>query len=251
MLKQNVCWTRHRINVVLVFTLLFQILIWSYLSKYQPKVGIFSEPPTMQAAKLNALGDEQLYFRYLALDLQNSGDSFGRYTPFREYDYSILKKWMFLLDDLDPKSNFLPSIASYYYSNTQNVSDLHYIVDYLEYTYNKDPKNKWWWLGQATILAAHKLKDKNLAIRLAMKLSSTPLYNLPRWAQQMPAIIMANFGERELALAMIKDLAQRYNDYSQAEINYMNYFVRKRLGYEKERIDKTPTRANRTGWAME
>lgn len=242
--------TRNKINVVLVFILIIQVVMWNHIARFMPKLGIFSEPPTLIEARINSLGDEQFYFRYLALDLQNSGDTFGRYTAFREYDFSLLKKWLILLDDLDPRSNFLPSIASYYYSNTQNVQDVRYIIEYLEYTYDKDPKNKWWWLAQGTLLAFHKLHDKNLSIRLAIKLSATPVQKLPRWAQQMPAIVLAEYGEKEVALAIIKDLANRYNDYSQSEINYMNYFIRKRLGYINESIDKKPTTEDNSGWQI-
>lgn len=242
--------TCHKINVVLIFLLIIQVIVWNHNAKFMPKLGIFSEPPTLVQAHINSLGDEQFYFRFLALDLQNSGDTFGRYTPLREYDYSLLKKWLILLDDLDPKSNFLPSIASYYYSNTQNVQDVRYIIDYLEYTYDKDPKAKWWWLAQGTLLAFHKLHDKTLSVRLAIKLSATPSQSMPRWAQQMPAIILAEYGEKAIALAIIKDLANRYDDYSQPEINYMNYFIRKRLGYINETITKAPTKKDTTGWYM-
>jgi hypothetical protein len=167
---------------------------------------------------------------------------FGRlFTALKDYDYALLKKWLFLLDGLDPQSKFLPSIASYYFSNTQKTEDLRYIIDYLEYYYDNNPSENWWWLSQATILAFQKLKDKNLSMRLAFKLSNTK-GDTPRWAQQMPAIISAEFGEKELALTIIKDLANRYDDYSQSELNFMNYFIRNRLGFLKETIDKQPTK---------
>ncbi|ETN98296.1 GTPase [Reticulomyxa filosa] len=218
----------------------FVICFWFYTHKIIPYLGIVPEVPTVNQTKIMALGDEQFFFRYLALYIQNSGDTFGRFTSLKNYDYSALLKWFLLLDELDHRSNFVPAIASYYYSNTQKVEDNKYIIEYLEKTYDKDPVNKWWWLGQAVMLAQNKLQDKHLALRLAYKLSTTPNDKLPRWAQQMPVFILEQLGEKEQALAIIKDLADKFDNYSQGEINFMNYFIRNRLGFLNEEIKKTP-----------
>lgn len=227
---------KEKINFFLVLLLIFQVTSWYFTRKELPVLGILDEKvPSLNEAKAQAFGDEQFYFRYQAMNLQNSGDSFGRFTALKDYDYKVLLKWLKLLDDLDSRSNFLPAIASYYYSNTQRVEDNRYIVDYLEYTYDKRPADKWWWLGMAANIANFKLKDYDLSLRLAFKLSNTP-GEIPRWAQQMPAIIYAQTGQNELALKIIEDLANRYDNYKQSDLNFMNYFVKERLGYLKKEI---------------
>ncbi len=231
---------KRKINAFLYLFVCLQIISWSYTEKHVPKLGILDAVPSLTEAKIAALGDEQFYFRYLALNLQNSGDTFGRFTALKNYDYKVLEKWLFLLDELDYKSNFVPSIAAYYYSNTQKTEDNRYLVNYLEKHYDRLPREKWWWLGMAVNIANFKLKDRNLALRLAFKLSTTKGAHMPRWAQQMPAIIYAEMGEKRLALEIIKDLAERYDDYSQGEINFMNNFIKERLGYLKEHVDATP-----------
>ncbi len=231
---------KQRINAFLFLFVCLQVFGWTYTEKHTPSLGILDAVPTLNEARIAALGDEQFYFRYLALNLQNSGDSFGRFTALKNYDYKLLQKWMVLLDELDYKSNFVPSIASYYYSNTQKVEDNIYIVDYLEKHYDKLPKYKWWWLAMAVNIAEFKLKDSNLALRLAFKLSNTKDAHMPRWAQQMPAILYAKLGEKELALEVLSDIANRYDDYSQGEINYMNNFIKERLGFLKDHINKEP-----------
>lgn len=232
---------KKQINILLVLLLITQVFMWYYTSRETPNLGIVPEVPTLNQAKAISLGDEQFYFRYLALTIQNAGDSFGRFTALREYDYELLMKWFKLLDELDSQSHFVPAIASYYYSNTQNVEDNIYIIDYLESTYDRDPVDRWWWLAMAVSIANFKLKDLDLALRLSFKLSSTPGNHIPRWAQQMPAIITAQMGEKEVALSIIKDLANKYDDYTQAEINYMNYFIREMLGFLNESVDVQPT----------
>lgn len=225
-----------KVNCLLFLFLFIQVGTSYFTKKDLPILGILDDVPTLNEARALAFGDEQFYFRLQAMNLQNSGDSFGRFTALKDYDYKVLLKWLNLLDELDYKSNFLPAIAGYYYSNTQRIEDNIYIVQYLENTYDKDPVAKWWWLGMAVNLANFKLKNNELALRLAFKLSSTPT-RLPRWAEQMPAIIYAQMGENELALNIIEDVAKRYDDYKQSDLNFMNYFIRERLGYLNKSID--------------
>lgn len=232
--------TRHRITVVLVMFLAFQTYTWFESKKFIPALGIVPDVPSLTEAKISALGDEQFYFRYLALSIQNAGDSFGRYTKLQYYNYDALAKWFKLLDELDQRSDFIPSIAAYFYSNSQNAQDNRYIVDYLESTYDRDPSKKWWWLAQAVVLSTERLKDNKLALRLAFKLSNTPNDNLPRWAQQMPAIIYAHMGEKGLALQVMQDLLNKYDNYSQSELNFISFFIKKQLGYTNKVIDKEP-----------
>jgi hypothetical protein len=231
---------RHKVTVLLVFFLGFQTYSWFESKQYIPALGIVPDVPTLTDAKISALGDEQFYFRYLALSIQNAGDSFGRYTKLQYYNYDALARWFKLLDELDARSDFIPSIAAYFYSNSQHAGDTRYIIDYLESTYDRDPPKKWWWLAQAVILCAERLKDNNLSLRLAFKLSNTPYDNLPRWAQQMPAIIYAQMGEKQLALKVMQDLLSKYDNYSQSELNYISYFIKQQLGYSNREVDKEP-----------
>ncbi len=215
-----------------------QVYFWSNTNKITPALGIVPKVPTLLETKISALGDEQFYFRFLALYIQNSGDTFGRFTALKNYDYDALSKWFMLLDGLDYKSNFVPAIASYYYSNTQKVEDNRYIVDYLEANYDRDPAQKWWWLAQSVIIANNKLKDKPLALKLSYKLSSTPVDGLPSWVKQMPAFILEQMGEFDQALMIIKDLIEKQDQYTEGEINFMNYYIKERLGFLNEELLK-------------
>jgi hypothetical protein len=226
------------IGTVVLAGLFIQMGISWHSKDITPKLEIIEDVPSLNQARIGALGDEQFYFRILALNMQNMGDTFGRFTALKDYDYGKLFKWFGLLDELDYRSHFTPAIASYYYSNTQKTEDNEYIVNYLEAHYDKQPTEKWWWLGQAIYIANHKLNNKERAIKMAYKLSNTPNAKLPRWAQQMPAILLRDAGRREEALEIMKELAEKYDDYSQSELNYMNYFIRQMLGYEKEQISK-------------
>lgn len=214
------------------------VALWEKTKKALPVLGIIPDVPTETQAKIYGLGDEQLYFRYLALKIQNSGDSFGRFTALRDYDYEALSRWFSLLDQLDDKSNFVPAVASYYYSNTQNAEDNIYIVDYLESTYERNPQKKWWWLYQAIYIAENKLEDRPRALRMAYKLMNEEGIKIPRWARQMPVFILERMGEKERALIMIKEFSEKYDDFTQGEVNFMNHFIKNRLGFLKEEVEK-------------
>ncbi len=90
-------------------------------------------------------------FRNFAFKIQNAGDSWGRFTALKHYNYQKLQGWFYLLDELDSQSNFIPSLASYYYSQTQNPEDTIYIIEYLRDHANKDLRNKWWWLAASCL----------------------------------------------------------------------------------------------------
>lgn len=225
-----------KMKAFLAFLFCLQVFMWSKTTYILPKLRIVPEVPSFNQARAMAFGDEQLYFRYLALYIQNCGDSFGRFTALKHYDYKLLLKWMLLLDKLDSKSNFTPAIASYYYSNTQNIADVRYIIEYLDQHYDLNPRTKWWWLSQATTIAQSKLKDKRLALSLAYKLTNAPAEDIPIWARQMPAFILEELGDKEQAMLIIKDVATRYRSYSKLELDFMNYFIRERLGFLNEII---------------
>lgn len=209
--------------------LFIQALLWTQLKSIKPDMSVLPDLPTEMSIKAASFGDEQFYFRTLAFQLQNAGDTFGRTTPLKDYDYNKLYKWFLLLDSLDSKSNFVPSMAAYYYSNTQNTPDIRYIVDYLDQHSDKDPAAKWWWYSQAIYNAKHKLDDKKRALEIAYKLAAAPNPEMPIWARQMPAFILEDLGEKEQALIIARDIIENVDDISDGELNFMHYFIKERL----------------------
>jgi hypothetical protein len=93
--------------------LALQIALWTQTKQYKPDLAIVPDVPSPLSIKAISLGDEQFYFRHLAFTLQNAGDTFGRFTALREYNYNKLYHWFSLLDSLDSRSHFVPSLAGY------------------------------------------------------------------------------------------------------------------------------------------
>lgn len=227
----------YRTDLFVYLFLILQVALWTQTKQYKPNLAIVPDVPSKLSVKAFSLGDEQFYFRTLAYELQNAGDTFGRFTALKNYNYEKLYNWFTLLDTLDSKSHFIPSLAAYYYSQSQHTPDLKYVVKYLEESSERDLYHKWWWMSQAVYLANSKLQDKDWALRLANKLASTPRNDIPLWVKQMPAFIHEQRGEEEQALQIIESIVNNVDKIDQGEMNFMAYFVTERL---KKLMDDHP-----------
>lgn len=221
---------------LLLLFVCFQLGFWSQAKDIKPDLTIVPDVPGRTAVRALAFGDNQFFFRSLAFMLQNAGDTYGRFTALRYYDMNKLYHWFGLLDDLDARSNMIPSLATYYFAQTQNKPDVRYIVDYLYAHATRDIAHKWWWLLQSIYLSMYKLKDMDLALKVAK-----PMVNpdVPAFAQHMAAVVYEKRGEMEDALhvmELIKDNAKHITD---ADLRYMTYFVLERLDtLEQSRKEK-------------
>ncbi|PZP85992.1 MAG: hypothetical protein DI582_04105 [Azospirillum brasilense] len=216
----------------LVLCLAAQGAFWNHSRAVMPEMGIVPAVPGERTVRALSFGDEEAFFRLLALNIQNSGDTFGRFTALYKYDFNKLYHWFHLLDGLDNESNYLPSMATYYFSQTQNRDNIRYIVDYLdEHTLGRE-QDKWWWVAQASYLASHKMKDSDRALEMALRLRGVK--GIPMWAQQLSAFVHEERGEFDLALGIIQEILRDPEQYSQGELNFMKYFIDERLGKMKE-----------------
>lgn len=222
--------------LLLIFFLVLQGGFWWHAHNLRPALNILPEVPGAAMVEALSLGDRQFLFRALALRLQHAGDTFGRFSPLRDYDYSRLFDWLTLLDTIDNTSDLMPTLAAYYYAQTQKTGDIRYIVEYLSAHAMHDPEKKWWWLVQAVYLANHKLHDKALALRVAAPLPK--IAAAPVWARQMPAFIHEQRGEVTEALAIMEGIRKDADNLSDRELRFMRYFVEERLGNLERKLDE-------------
>jgi hypothetical protein len=228
------CW--FRTYSLLLVLLVAQLGFWYKTHDITPDMGVVPDVPGREALHALTFGDDQFYFRILAFNIQNAGDTFGRFTALRDYNFKKLYHWFTLLDELDPHSNMMPSMATYYFSQTQNTKDVRYVVDYLYEHASRDVGRKWWWLVQAIYLSMHKLDDKDLALKV-----SAPLVNpdVPAWAQQMAAVVREKRGEMADALRIMETIRDNAKEIKDADLKFMTYFIKERLG--KLERKKAPT----------
>jgi hypothetical protein len=121
-----------------------QCVFWTQTRDIKPEMDIVPNVPGREEIHALTFGDDEFYFRMLTLMIQNSGDTYGRFTALRYYDFNKLYHWFNLLDELDSRSNMVPAMAANYFSQTQNTADIRYIVDYL-YTHASISLTIWIW----------------------------------------------------------------------------------------------------------
>lgn len=226
---------KHPLTLAFSAAMVLQVIFWNYSRHIEPEMGIVPDVPGEAAVKALSFGDEQAFFRVLGMGIQNSGDTFGRFTALYKYDMKKLRNWFFLLDTLDNTSNYMPTLATYYFAQTQYRPDIKYVIEYLRHHAEGRLKTKWWWEAQAVYLAQHKLKNLDLALEIAKQLEGNR--EIPIWAQQLPAFVHEKRGEMESALSIMEEIKKNAKDIPQHELNFMQYFVKERVK-RLERLEK-------------
>ncbi len=212
---------------------LLQVAFWCVTHDIRPTLEITPDAVSDNEADVVAMGDRKFYFRWHLFNLQNAGLTYGRATELREYDYEKLYYWFRLLDRFDNESNFLPSLASYYFGRTGDEAKQRFIARYLaEYTKYR-LESKWFWQVEAVHVADHKLNDRNLSLALALPLLD--LHEAPVIVRELPAFVYERRGEMDKALAVMDEIR---NDtvLPQGELNFIGEFIETRL---KKRDGKT------------
>lgn len=187
--------------------------------------------PKAETASFSTLGDDQMSYRISGLMLQNLGDTGGRIIPLDDYDYAELSQWFYLSNTLDPRSNFMPMLAAYYFGASRDKENLKYVVDYLAEVGNSSVGEKWRWLAQAVYIARFRMDDLDRALELAYTLSNLSSYNaqMPIWTKQMPAFVLAAQGEKEAAKELMKVILGSTKNLHPNEINYMEAYINDEL----------------------
>lgn len=243
--------TQQNLKLLAILFLVFQFLLWHGIPSFnvgedeqpekiwkgteniKPKLEIVPKVPSKEIIKAYSLGDEEVIFRYNSYILQFAGDTFGRVTALKDYDYSKLYRWWVLLDEINPQSNLLAYMVAYYYSSTQTPK-IHtpYVVDFLEQHSDKNPPENWWWYSQAVYNAKFKMEDSKRALGIAKKLADLPKdLDIPIWTRQLQAFIYEDTGEYskacDIIVNVVKDFAD--NQLTEGEINFIFHFVQERL----------------------
>lgn len=220
---------------VLAIAVLLNLSVWFLLRDEQARWINVPPPPDREAASFSGLGDAQFSYRTIAYMLQNLGDNAGISRPLMEYDYHLLSKWLFLADTLDPRSNFIPYIAAYYFGAVQTPESLPPLVRYLEYagTHNGGQDDKWRWLTQAIYLARYRLDDLDWSLEMARKLKDMDGkngVNLPVWAKNMDVMLMNVMGEKDAAYGiMLQTLETEGKSMDQSEYLFMLDYICKQI----------------------
>lgn len=221
---------------VLLFGLLAQALFWAHSHALRAEwQEVRLAAPSAALVEVLRVADAQFGYRAMALGLQNAGDFAGELTPLKDYDYVRLTDWFTLLSGIDPDSQYIPSLAGYYFGQSRNPDQVRHIVRYLQQLAVKNPQKHWRWLAYSVYLARHRVKDQTLALELAYQLAALPVADMPIWTRQMPAFVLADIGENEAARDIMEAILATSPGLQQAEQNFIRNYIDTRL----EKIPET------------
>jgi hypothetical protein len=214
------------IPAVLLLATVLQVATWLYVR--DTKGAWLGVPPVPGTAAIGAffLGDRQFAYRASGIMLQNLGETGGYSVAPDDYDFTALKNWFLLADTLDPRSNFAPFLASYYYSTAKNPDNLGRLLDYLYVAGTHPGGHKWRWLAQGVYIARFEMHDLDTALKFAKALAALNEPGMPAWTRQMPAFILNARGDREEALSlMIEMLKSNAETMHPNELNFTRDYI--------------------------
>jgi len=212
-----------------IFFLLFltaNIVFWMSSKDVQKTWMNVPLAPSMLKVDLSFLGNRQLAYRSYATMLQNIGSVDGKQISLKEYNYEHLKEWFFLEHSLDSHSDVVPLLAAYYFGAISDKDKLSNVLDYLSIAGQSPEGEKWRWLGHAVYLARHQMGDNERALKLAYLLSDNKSPDLADWAKQMPAFILQDQGDSDLAYKiMLNILISNVDTMHPNEIFFMKEYI--------------------------
>lgn len=209
-----------------LLALLANVGFWAQSKKTLPTWGNIPPVPSKTAVISSSFGDEQVAYRFSAYFLQNAGNVGGRYESLKLYNYKELEKWFYLTEKLDPRSNYVPFLAAYYFGALEEPPEkLDPVIDYLAHHGQLDMPQKWRWLAHAVYLSRYKQNDLPKALRFANHLAVLKTDVAP-WGRQMPAFVNLQMGNKEAAYEMMaRMLATEHDKLHPNEVNEMVNFI--------------------------
>lgn len=220
-------------KIGLAVTVVCAIFLWTLTKGVYARWPGVPPVPSLNGAYAMGLGDSQFAYRAGALMLQNMGDSGARVTPLKEYDFSTIRDWLFLMDKLDSRAQVVPLMAAYYFGAVQDDEQIPYILDYLELVGGRDVRDeRWRWLAHAVYLARFKMQDLPRALELSYKLKAMHDANpgvMPTWTAQMPAFVLVAMNDKQAAKILIESIMMSGQTLNRNEMNFMRSYIRERL----------------------
>ena len=163
--------------------------------------------PSQASLRVLSLGDDAALSKLLNLWLQMFDNQPGISIPFRDLDYSRVRSWLDASLGLDPRGHYPLLAAVRLYGQ---VPDPTRQMEMLEFAYEKfleAPNERWPWLAHAVVVAQHRLKNPQLALKYARALAANATGpQVPHWARQMSIFVLEDMGETDAARILIGGL---------------------------------------------
>ncbi len=211
----------------LVFILAATHAIFAWLHRdLRTELAVLAPPPGALARTASAAGDNQFIYRVWAFDLQNAGDTGGRVTAMRDYNYDYVMGRLETLQALDPRAHQHAALAGNYFSMSQNAEDVRRVTAFLADDAAGYPMEKLIWMVRAIEIANTRLGDVEYALALAQRLAAYDVPSMPLRILTLPAVLLEKLGRYEEARATVKSaLARQSSAHTPEDVNWANDFL--------------------------
>lgn len=152
-----------------------------------------------------SLGEPVAAAQVLTLYLQAFDNQPGISIPFRELDYSRVADWLRLALTLDPAGQYPLLLASQVYGRVSDGAKQRRMCEFVHREFMDRPDVRWRWLAHCAIMAKHRMKDMQLALRYAEDITRHAR-RASNWARQMRIFILEDMGETESATVLLGGL---------------------------------------------
>lgn len=222
---------------LLALGLALQIVLHAIAPEPQAKARDLTRPPAASLLRLASLGEPIALAKILMLWLQAFDYQSGSKMPYQELDYARLEVWLARILELDREGQYPLLAASRLYAEVPDETRQRSMLDFVYRQYLRDPDRRWPWLAHAALLAKHRLKDMDLALKYAAALQKyTTAKDAPAWATTMEIFIREDMNELETARVMIGGLLASGRITDRAELNFLD----QRLREIEERLKRNP-----------
>ncbi len=179
--------------------------------------------PTLRGLRLVGLGEEIALAKGMMLWLQAFDYQSGISISFQDLDPERLKPWLARMLELDPRGQYPLLAASRFYADIPVENSQRQLSEFVYEQFLHDPNRRWPWLGHVAIIAKHKLKDMDLALKYARAMAKRATGpTVPGWARQMEFVILEEMGELEAARIYIGGLLASGQVTHPKEIHFLN-----------------------------
>ena len=184
--------------------------------------------PEISSLRLLGFGDPISLAKMLMLWLQAFDNQPGISVPFERLDYGKVREWLHAIEQLDPSGQYPLLAASRLYTRVPDKEKQRQMLEFVYEKFFDDPDRRWPWLAHAAIVAKHRLKDMQLALKYSRAITDKSSSNdIPPWASQMQVVILEDMGELRAAQILIGGLIQNGTIKDPNEVRFLNERLQK------------------------
>lgn len=183
--------------------------------------------PSTALLRLASLGETALAARLAMVYLQGYDLNSGNAAPYQRLDYDLLVRWLQVILDTDPNSEYPLFMAARIYAEVPDVKKMRKMLSFIHERFLEDPNHRWPSLAHAALLAKHRLRDLPLARQYAADLSrlaSGP--SLPLWAREMESFVLEDMGEKEAARIVLGGLVASGRISDPDELRFLEFRIK-------------------------